>query len=562
MSSHSAFPTPSLSQSLTLTLTRADLYAFPRVSVVPSHEQKVFIPYTNIFTSIDGVPAPEHAATAGHALIHGCLVRLDFAPKPVRPGALPYGRGVATYRLLQEGAACCRSKEAQSAAGRGEELSVRYDYLVYALGCNLPPPINVWSTASNAQEVEEPQSPPQVNGDVNGSSSSSSSPSPAAEAPPVASATCCMSSLSLSNSPSGPTPCRGSKTEGVAWLRTMQSRIRTSRRIVVIGAGALGVQFATDIASLYGTDSYTPARGAVEGVKPKEVTLLCSRDRLLPRFGAWMHRKALAALQELGVNVRFNARADLNPEALALEAKEGTEKVVRTTGGEELRADLILFCTGQEPTTSYIREALLRAAPGVEGEEDLVAAVCDKTRLATVNRYLQLAVPPPTPPSSSGEASNGTTTTSANEEPSSSTSGDPLDPTTLTIAQRAAGSEPLTHPSVANIFVVGDCSDAFGALNAGHTAWGQANTATENIARLIRASEASSPQPADLQLEEYKPPPPAIKVSVGLEKTIRQSQGKFEEKEGAEHCKEDLNTGVMWTSRGFKEGGGRGDWSE
>ncbi|PWN25326.1 FAD/NAD(P)-binding domain-containing protein [Jaminaea rosea] len=541
------------------------LYAFPRVSVLPTHEQKVFIPYTNIFTSIDGVEPPAHAATAGHALIHGCLTKLDFKPAPARPGALPYGRGVATYRLLQEGAACCRSKEAQSAAARGEELTIRYDYLVYALGCNLPPPINVWSTASNAKDAEEEETTkgaeePSLSAEVNNGSESISSPPAENIAPSLPSTTCCMSSLSLSSSPSSsaPTPCRGSKTEGVAWLRTMQSRIRSSRRIVVIGAGALGVQFATDIASLYGTASYTPPRGPVEGVAPKEVTLLCSRDRLLPRFGAWMHRKAHEALQELGIDVRFNARADLNPAALALEGKEGTEKIVRTTGehGQEFRADLVLFCTGQEPTTAYLREALARAVAEEGGEE--VAAVCPRTRLATVNRYLQLSLPP----REEGDSENKG---GMPESAGLSSSGDPFDPTTIGIAAAASRSQqPRTTPLIDNVFVVGDCCDAFGALNAGHTAWGQANTATENIVRLVQAGtqgQGEAPSQA-VELEAYTPPPPGIKVSLGLDKGIRQYQGLFEEKKGAEDCKEDLNTGIMWTSRGFVEGGVTGDWSE
>ena len=44
-------------------------------------------------------------------------------------------------------------------------------------------------------------------------------------------------------------------------------------------------------------------------------------------------------------------------------------------------------------------------------------------------------------------------------------------------------SSPYPH-----IFVVGDAADAFGALNAGHTAWAQAEVASRNIVRMIESN--------------------------------------------------------------------------
>lgn len=42
-----------------------------------------------------------------------------------------------------------------------------------------------------------------------------------------------------------------------------------------------------------------------------------------------------------------------------------------------------------------------------------------------------------------------------------------------------------SHP---NVFVIGDAADAFGAINAGHTAWDQATVAGQNILALIKNS--------------------------------------------------------------------------
>lgn len=82
-----------------------------------------------------------------------------------------------------------------------------------------------------------------------------------------------------------------------------------------------------------------------------------------------------------------------------------------------------------------------------------------------------------------------------------------------------------------NIFVVGDTADAFGALQAGHTAWAQSRLAVRNIARLVEAEKPvklrrkmdigqlkweEAKVPVEEELEKYVPPPPSIKVSLGL----------------------------------------------
>lgn len=533
----------------------ADLYAFPRVSVVPNHEKKVFIPNTNIFRP-EGVP--EHAEAAGHVLIHGCLTRLDVTPTPTKAGSLPYGRGIAYYRLLQEGASCCRDPNNLAE----DEMSIRYDYLVYALGCKLPPPINVWSTPSRAST--DPETAAAAGQPPSASASQSSS----------GANVCCMdalssqtSSLSLGSADgmkrqTRGAPCRGSKPEGVAWLRCTQAKIRDAKSIVIIGAGALGVQFASDIAALYGTDTYTPSEtedGTIseEAKKagPKRVTLICSRDQLLPRFNTWMHERAYGALQAMGVNVMLKARADMSADALTLENQDGTEKVVKTTDGREARGELVLFCTGQTPCTEY----LVNALPSTVKE-----AIDSKTGMARVNRYLQLALPPPR------TVTENVTDVSSNGIKASLPEGDAVH------AQQLARerSEPQSHPLIDNIFVIGDCADAFGALNAGHTAWEQANVSTANLVCLVKKAEsaAASETGASLGsgaadeehvLQSYQPPLPGIKVSLGLDHAIVQHRGINEEKRGKEGgCCVDLNTDIMWTSRGFKSGGETGDWNE
>jgi hypothetical protein len=69
------------------------------------------------------------------------------------------------------------------------------------------------------------------------------------------------------------------------------------------------------------------------------------------------------------------------------------------------------------------------------------------------------------------------------------------------------GHEDLTH-----FFAVGDCAET-GAIQAGHTAYWQAEVAARNILKLIKSEEEDKEVE---ELEEYKVSVPAIKVTLGM----------------------------------------------
>lgn len=99
----------------------------------------------------------------------------------------------------------------------------------------------------------------------------------------------------------------------------------------------------------------------------------------------------------------------------------------------------------------------------------------------------------------------------------------------------------LHLPDDKRIFVIGDAADAFGAINAGHTAWDQAEIAARNIVALTNNDQAD--------LEEYNPTPPAIKVSLGIQQAIRQTMaGELIQVDSGTI---DLNSTSMWTRRGL-----------
>lgn len=442
------------------------LYAFPRVSVLPGHEQKVFVPYTRIFNPPTGAPAIAKQSI----VVQGSLTHLERA----QPGQV--GRGVARYLPVDT----------------DKEESIAFDYAVYALGSQLPPPINVWSTASSSSSESK-------NGTLDPSETTSRSEVEETYRDKIA-------------EPQQP----GSKKKGMAWLKDTQKKIRDAHSVLVIGGGALGVQYASDIAYLYGTPTTAPVHPQEEPSVPrKKVTLLSSRS-LLPRFRPWMHEEAKKRLEALGVEVITDARADLSTLDDSKDASN-KDRVIKTLDGRQLQAEVVLFCTGQRPNSSFL-EAV---EPGVVNESN---------GMAFVNRHLQLATP-------------------------------------------SKEGEPQTKQGLNHIFVVGDAADAFDALNAGHTAFEQANYAARNIARLV-ASERSlengfaglsvddggdekqqgweewEKRKAELgtELEKYEPEGHRIKVSVGFREAIIQRPTEhITSSEGAD----DLNTPNMWKNRGL-----------
>jgi len=62
-----------------------------------------------------------------------------------------------------------------------------------------------------------------------------------------------------------------------------------------------------------------------------------------------------------------------------------------------------------------------------------------------------------------------------------------------------------------HVFAIGDCAET-GAIQAGHTAYWQAEVAARNVCRLIEKQEGRAKD----TLESYKPGAPCIKLTLGL----------------------------------------------
>ncbi|KAG2106256.1 uncharacterized protein F5147DRAFT_701634 [Suillus discolor] len=373
------------------------------------------------------------------------------------------------------------------------DLDLDFDYAIYALGSHLPQPIDLWSHQKEGI-VKSSLEPPEI-----------------------------------------PT-YGGTKLEGISSLQERQKRVAAARFVLVVGGGALGIQFASDIAAVY---------------PQKHVTLLHSRRRLLPKFDDAMHEEALQGLQELNVRVILGERLDFESLQCTSATQGSSEpRVVRTLSGQEISADLLLLCTGQTPNTGLLRDMDPRA-------------VSPDTGLARVLRTMQLCVPPPSESHKlqaddvlhyleklTLDAEEG----SESSSPSSPTSTHADIPSTspLSSTDTLVESHLCQKTLYSNIFVVGDAADAFDAIKAGHTSYYQAEVAARNILRLISQDEKVGIAAGDdlsSELEEYAPGPPAIKVTLGMTKSVYEVDGVVGTKtDGVE----DLNVAIMWAARGMR----------
>ncbi|KAH9847730.1 FAD/NAD-P-binding domain-containing protein [Lenzites betulinus] len=478
------------------------LYVLPRYAVLPGHEHKAFIPYDNVFQLPTPYDAPKSDEPpldlSRHVMLHASVTEL-------KPHAITLDRSFPEHGI--------------------SDNTLRFEYLVYALGSHLPSPINLWGTV--ADDVEK-------DGVVD--------------------------------------VVRGTKEGGMAWLKKFQKRVERASSVLVVGGGALGIQYATDIAEIHPTS---------------QVTLLHSRHRLLPRFDDAMHTEILSTLSALNVCTILGDRLDLS--SLSDSQSSITERIVRTQSGREIRADLVLLCTGQTPNTTLLGEAF----------PNIVITDGPNKGMARVRRTLQLAEPVddlPVVPNPPAEifAPQTAVATPVTEEP-------PVEPSSPELPEspieelsedeeeeepEPVEEDPHTKVATEHIFAIGDAADAFGAVNAGHNAFFQGEVAARNIVKLIKRAERDASEPSlqsieplapaaenvteepehspesesptssaavatavdDLELQKYAPGAPAIKVSLGLTKSVYQFQGMIgtRDKEPA-----DLDVHLIWRYFGY-----------
>ena len=108
----------------------------------------------------------------------------------------------------------------------------------------------------------------------------------------------------------------------MTYLRQHAEKIRQSSRIVIIGAGAVGVQMATDVKELY---------------PEKSVNLVHSRKNVMNKFHSGLHNIIAERCKELGVELVLGSRVKLPPAGYPT---DGSTFNVELMDGRQIPSDL------------------------------------------------------------------------------------------------------------------------------------------------------------------------------------------------------------------------------
>ncbi|KAJ4397489.1 hypothetical protein N0V93_001718 [Gnomoniopsis smithogilvyi] len=118
------------------------------------------------------------------------------------------------------------------------------------------------------------------------------------------------------------------KPDAVEYLRLYNQGIKNSNSVILIGGGAVGVQMACDIKEIY---------------PEKEVTLVHSRDHIMPVYNEKLSELIKERFRELGINFVGGSRGGT-----------GEPITISLQDGRNLSAEFVVVATGQTPNTHFL----------------------------------------------------------------------------------------------------------------------------------------------------------------------------------------------------------------
>ncbi|KAI0968905.1 hypothetical protein F4678DRAFT_441863 [Xylaria arbuscula] len=127
------------------------------------------------------------------------------------------------------------------------------------------------------------------------------------------------------------------KPLSVKYLQGYQQRLQNAKSVAVVGGGAVGVQMATDLKEIY---------------PEKDITLVHSRDQLMPLYHSKLSDIIKARCQELGIKLVLGSR--VNIPADDFQQDTGKPTTVSLQNGSTLEADVVIPATGQTPNTQFL----------------------------------------------------------------------------------------------------------------------------------------------------------------------------------------------------------------
>ncbi|KAK3384886.1 hypothetical protein B0H63DRAFT_448988 [Podospora didyma] len=130
------------------------------------------------------------------------------------------------------------------------------------------------------------------------------------------------------------------KAPSVRYLQTYQQGIKQAHSVVVIGGGAVGVQMACDLKEVY---------------PDKTITLVHSREKLMPVYHEALSNLIRARFETLGINLVTGSRAVVPPGGFPNNGGEGRKPFdVRLQDGRAVSAEFAILATGQIPNNQFL----------------------------------------------------------------------------------------------------------------------------------------------------------------------------------------------------------------
>lgn len=127
-----------------------------------------------------------------------------------------------------------------------------------------------------------------------------------------------------------------------AELQSTSARVKAAKSIIIVGAGATGIELAGEIVDHYAG---------------KNVTLISSQSVLLQGEPKSVTDSVTQFLTKHNVTIKYNVKATVSAD----------ETCVTLSNGENLTADLVLNCVGSKPNTAWLESTPLASSLDASG---------------------------------------------------------------------------------------------------------------------------------------------------------------------------------------------------
>eukprot|EP00301_Raphidiophrys_heterophryoidea_P008564 c13157_g1_i1.p1 GENE.c13157_g1_i1~~c13157_g1_i1.p1 ORF type:complete len:406 (-),score=139.07 c13157_g1_i1:198-1364(-) len=135
---------------------------------------------------------------------------------------------------------------------------------------------------------------------------------------------------------------------GIAKYEQMEAVVQRANKILIVGGGPVGVEFAGEIKCAFPN---------------KDVTIIHRGETLLsnqggaPALSPAFTGGVADIVRDLKINLILGDSVEISAEAKRAGYEEGS-KTLKSSKGKDIQTDLVLWCTGNSPNTGFLKSSL------------------------------------------------------------------------------------------------------------------------------------------------------------------------------------------------------------